>query len=793
MLRLLVTLGFLFFAFPSYAQTFYWVSNLTGADTNDCKTIKTACKTINHAYGLTIAGDYVEVLQGGVYTDTTAPIYLNHGGSGWSTNGSITNAGGFCTSPITIEGYAFQPGRPIVAGTQGAARAGAIASQTITQNGTTFDYPLRCIVVQNLELAGWQNELSYLSIIQNATASGQSWQTRAYIDLGVELDGGYANTTATGVSGSTAATCSITSGSAIITCSATNSLPYVLYVTDPLVSGVIPAGATATIASSTNLTLSTNATATVTGAVLTFNSAWYDTTVTQTCNVTSGSPTLACTATSLLPTNMVVSGVGIPANTLASVTSATTLQMTGGLATATSAGTLGFTSPTNHIVFNNLYVHDFPGGGIGSQNGDYFTVTKNVVTSNAFSNPNEGSGISLYHLTDSDQTSGMLRNVLAQNFVSSNTTLVMNRALPLYQPSAICTAGTGCMGNYVGVTSFCSDGGTSCNFGCYGTSGTSPNPCPTGITSTLNYLMTAFDVTTACIPPNTVINYGAYGGPGNTNPYIILSNNITHGYGCGVFVGDTLAFGYATDGNGIIIDDDCRAQSTPQGVCYANYSSLVSNISTNNGGAGFQCGPTSINCFIQFNTSYMNQTGAYNVNNSCAPGEIYVVGAYGFEVQNNIVVAGSLVPTLWDNSGGGTPTGQQCPTGGAGTPSAWNNNLIYGGIAGNQYHPLPGVNNVLANPQLISPSPAPTLADFRLLPNSPAINAASVAQRNIDFFGNAPVSSKDSLGATAFLPCGSAAYWTSAPNVAGLSAATAGYCKSTGVGTYNGGGQGSSK
>ena len=73
----------------------------------------------------------------------------------------------------------------------------------------------------------------------------------------------------------------------------------------------------------------------------------------------------------------------------------------------------------HHIDIENNVAHDSGCGGIDVVNADYVTVIGNTVYNNAFTSPNQCSGISLYHLTDFDSGTGF-RNTVAGNMAFAN-------------------------------------------------------------------------------------------------------------------------------------------------------------------------------------------------------------------------------------------------------------------------------------------------------------------------------------------------------------------------------------
>jgi parallel beta-helix repeat protein len=77
----------------------------------------------------------------------------------------------------------------------------------------------------------------------------------------------------------------------------------------------------------------------------------------------------------------------------------------------------------HHIIVRNCTIHDFPSGGIGSTKADYLTVENNVVYNNSWYTMYATSGISLWHLWNSDKTTAY-KNYVRGNICYNNKTLV---------------------------------------------------------------------------------------------------------------------------------------------------------------------------------------------------------------------------------------------------------------------------------------------------------------------------------------------------------------------------------
>lgn len=85
-----------------------------------------------------------------------------------------------------------------------------------------------------------------------------------------------------------------------------------------------------------------------------------------------------------------------------------------------------YNNPTgyvSHIVIRGCTVHDFPGGGIGSNRADYITITENTVYRTSWYSPYGNSGISLYQLWNSDGSTAV-KNIISRNVSYQNQNLI---------------------------------------------------------------------------------------------------------------------------------------------------------------------------------------------------------------------------------------------------------------------------------------------------------------------------------------------------------------------------------
>ncbi len=93
---------------------------------------------------------------------------------------------------------------------------------------------------------------------------------------------------------------------------------------------------------------------------------------------------------------------------------------TGMDAVATDAGV-----QSHHVEFVRNRVHDFPGQGVGANQGDYMLIEGNTIWNNSRWNPYQTSGISLYQSANVDFAPGF-HNVIRGNIVFQNENKVGN-------------------------------------------------------------------------------------------------------------------------------------------------------------------------------------------------------------------------------------------------------------------------------------------------------------------------------------------------------------------------------
>jgi parallel beta-helix repeat protein len=86
---------------------------------------------------------------------------------------------------------------------------------------------------------------------------------------------------------------------------------------------------------------------------------------------------------------------------------------------------------SHHISITNNRVHNFPGGGIGSNLSDYISIVGNTVWANALWSKYDGSGISLYRSLNVDTASGH------HNIIRGNTVFNNENRVPDFKNNAI--------------------------------------------------------------------------------------------------------------------------------------------------------------------------------------------------------------------------------------------------------------------------------------------------------------------------------------------------------------------
>jgi hypothetical protein len=162
----------------AHATTWY-VNSAGGSDSNNGETPGTPFLTLQHAAGVTAAGDTVDVFPGNGYgggTGGTAPLIISTSGSG-----AGTTPGTPCTSQITYQSHynGTNGPRTIINGTE--ATTGAIQGE----------YPLSCITISGFEIIGSNGAQTWAGASANAGLTGTTWETSgAFNGDGIFFGGG---------------------------------------------------------------------------------------------------------------------------------------------------------------------------------------------------------------------------------------------------------------------------------------------------------------------------------------------------------------------------------------------------------------------------------------------------------------------------------------------------------------------------------------------------------------------------------------------------------------------------
>jgi hypothetical protein len=325
------------------------------------------------------------------------------------------------------------------------------------------------------------------------------------------------------------------------------------------------------------------------------------------------------------------------------------------------AGTTGTANIIHHITIGSgVVVHDFPGAGIGCNYCDYLNFAGTGYNNSLYS-PLGTSGFSIYEPHNIDAGTGY--KIFVRQFIAySNQNLIPN-----YNQIALTTTSAGL--NSSGTTFLTVASSTGAN-----------------------YTQAAIHVTGGCIPPGDTVAFFGSGFIGLNLPTTCNINN-----------GDTLQFGYITDGNGVIIDNNTNSQS--DSIAYVGRTLVGPGITYYNGYCGVSFASGSNNVDVWQTTNFQNQQSVFlGAGNTAAEGEICDKNTNGSTIYNNISSSISTVPSGWDQSTGTT---------------TWSNNAFFGG---NGSQTLPGSNNVTTDPKLTSPP-----SNMQLQAGSPAIGAGNAA------------------------------------------------------------------
>ncbi len=181
--------------------------------------------------------------------------------------------------------------------------------------------------------------------------------------------------------------------------------------------------------------------------------------------------------------------------------------------------------------------------------------------------------------------------------------------------------------------------------------------------------------------------------------------------------------GKITDGNGITIDDFRQTQSKTPRAKYTASTLIENNIVFSNGGRGIHIFQSD-NVTVRNNTSFHNSKSA-NLDGDLK-GELSAYISSNIQFYNNIACASA--PDKLDFIEGES------------TNNKWEYNLACNGYAtGNKGYPkLIGASNLIGvNPLFVSPSIEPAVANFRIQPTSPAIDAGTpLSAASTDVEGN---------------------------------------------------------
>ncbi|MFD2701125.1 sugar-binding protein [Paenibacillus shunpengii] len=184
----------------------------------------------------------------------------------------------------------------------------------------------------------------------------------------------------------------------------------------------------------------------------------------------------------------------------------------------------------------------------------------------------------------------------------------------------------------------------------------------------------------------------------------IIRNNVSYNNYVRV---EAFRFKTITDGNGIIIDDFSNGQIKalyPNSVAipYAGRTLVENNLVYHNGGSG-------IHSYHSHNIDIFNNT-AYD--NARTPelihwGNMFIQDGKDSRMMNNIIVTTNPKGNATSNI--------------KNTNVKYDYNIYFGGVAAGVPAAIKGPNDVIADPRFVDPAGL----DFRLLPDSPAINTGN--------------------------------------------------------------------
>jgi hypothetical protein len=214
--------------------------------------------------------------------------------------------------------------------------------------------------------------------------------------------------------------------------------------------------------------------------------------------------------------------------------------------------------------------------------------------------------------------------------------------------------------------------------------------------------------------PSGISVFSAYSFDGLSGTYTrLVRGNTTYGNQCFEMWASQ---GKYSDGNGIIIDYNHNTTYLPNSVV-VNRTLVTDNVSYNNGGSGIHSFESD-HVDIFNNVAYLNSASVH-----LQYGEIFGGSDSDVRIYDNILVA-----PVANTSGGALAEPVN-----SGPSSFFQNNLYFGGNTA----PVMGTGDRILDPKFVNPSIDPTVADFRLLSNSPAINAGLAAfAPSVDFLNN---------------------------------------------------------
>jgi len=164
-----------------------------------------------------------------------------------------------------------------------------------------------------------------------------------------------------------------------------------------------------------------------------------------------------------------------------------------------------------------------------------------------------------------------------------------------------------------------------------------------------------------------------------------------------------------SDGNGIIIDFNRNTESKPNGV-FTGRTLVQNNLSYDNGGSGIHTVQAD-HVDIVHNTAYLN-SASVNLEYS----QIYSYSSRDVRIVGNILVA-----RVANRAAGERPEPVN-QLSGPNNSVTFSGNIYWGG----NIAPTLGTGDLVAEPRFVNPSRDPAVADFRLKPNSPALDSGPV-------------------------------------------------------------------